>query len=77
MAIDLKLIDKLLADYKRGSAANGGYCSAPASGMYSCCRAEAIHKLLFTSDALFERLPRFHLPTIDGDFRRCPENWTA
>lgn len=29
------------------------------------CRPQAVHKLLFTSDALTERLSRFHFPTID------------
>src|ERR1017187_1813646 len=29
------------------------------------CRPQAVHKLVFTSDALTERLSRFHFSTID------------
>ena len=38
---------------------------------------QSVYKVLFTSDALVERITRFHLPTIDVILDRCPENWTA
>ena len=40
-------------------------------------RPQAVHKLLFTSDALTKRVSCFHLPTINGALEHCPENWTA